>query len=81
MIRRRTVKLALNVVRDDDAGKDVGVLAEHGFYVTRLSSTRGFPSMGNTVFLAGTEDGQLEQMLMGCLGEVVRAQDGLLVPG
>ncbi len=57
------MKLVLTVVRDDDAGKVVDALTEHGFYVTRLSSTGGFLRMGNTVLLAGIEDGQLEQML------------------
>jgi len=75
------VKPMLTVVRDDDAGKVVDTLAAHGFHVTPLSGMGGFLRMGNTVPLAGVEDGQLEQMVTGRSGEAVCSQDRLMVPG
>ena len=75
------MKPMLTVVRDDDAGKVVDAPAEHGFHVTRLSSTGSFLRMGNTVPLTGIEDGQLEQMVTGRSGEAVCSQDRLMVPG
>ena len=75
------MKPMLTVVRDDDAGKVVDAPAEHGFHVTRLSSTGSFLRMGNTVPLTGIEDGQLERMLTGSSGEAVRTLDRLIVPG
>ena len=62
------MKLLLTIVRDDDAGEVVDALTEHGFGVTRLTSTGGFLRMGNTVLLSGIEDDQLDQVL-----EIMRA--------
>jgi len=62
------VKLLLTIVRDDDATGVVDALTEHGFGVTRLTSTGGFLRMGNTVLLSGIEDDQLDEVL-----EIMRA--------
>mgnify|MGYP001091229332 CR=1 FL=1 len=62
------MKLILTVVRDDDASNVIDALTEHGFYVTRLSSTGGFLRMGNSVLLMGIEDDDLDRVQ-----EVIRA--------
>ena len=62
------MKLLLTIVRDDDASGVVDALTEHGFGVTRLTSTGGFLRMGNTVLLSGIEDDQLDEVL-----EIMRA--------
>jgi uncharacterized protein YaaQ len=39
-------------------------LVENGFYITRLACTGGFLRIGNTVFISGIEDNQLDILFM-----------------
>jgi uncharacterized protein YaaQ len=57
------VKLLHIIIRDDDADRVADALVADGFYITRLASTGGFLRMGNTVFISGIEDDQLDKML------------------
>lgn len=54
------MKLVHVIVRNEDAHKVAEALVENGFYITRLASTGGFLRMGNTVFISGIEDDQLD---------------------
>jgi uncharacterized protein YaaQ len=55
------MKLVHVIVRNEDANNVIEALVENGFYVTRLASTGGFLRMGNTVFISGIEDDQVER--------------------
>jgi uncharacterized protein YaaQ len=57
------MKLVHIIVRNEDANKVTEALVENGFYITRLASTGGFLRMGNTVFISGIEDDQLDRMI------------------
>jgi uncharacterized protein YaaQ len=57
------VKLLHIIIRDDDADEVADALVADGFYITRLASTGGFLRMGNTVFISGIEDDQLDKMV------------------
>jgi uncharacterized protein YaaQ len=49
------------IVQNDDANKLISALRENGFSCTKLSSTGGFLSSGNTTILSGVEDDKVEQ--------------------
>lgn len=57
------MKLVHVIVRDEDANQVTDALVANGFYVTRLASSGGFLRMGNTVFISGIEDDQLDKLL------------------
>ncbi len=57
------MKLIHVIVRNDNANKVSEALVSNGFYITRLASTGGFLRMGNTVFISGIEDDDLDRML------------------
>ncbi len=50
------MKLLLAIVNNDDSARAAAALTEHGFFVTKLSTTGGFLMVGNTTLLIGTED-------------------------
>ena len=56
------MKLVHVIVRNEDANKVAEALVENGFYITRLASTGSFLRMGNTVFISGIEDNQLDNL-------------------
>jgi len=51
------------VVRDEFAGPLTDALTRRGLGATKLSSTGGFLKAGNTTFLIGVRDDQLEEAL------------------
>lgn len=57
------MKLVHVIVRNEDANKIAEALVENGFYLTRLASTGGFLRMGNTIFISGIADDQLDKMI------------------
>ena len=56
------MKLVHIIIRDDDADEVADALVADGFYITRLASSGGFLRIGNTVFISGIEDDQLDKM-------------------
>lgn len=48
-------KLVLAVLQDDDYESTVSALNQHGFFVTRLSSSGGFLKKKNITILVGVE--------------------------
>ena len=56
------MKLVHVIVRNEDANRVAEALVENGIYITRLASTGGFLRMGNTVFISGIEDNQLDNL-------------------
>ena len=55
------MKLLLAIVNNDDAHTVNSSLSKEGFFVTKISSTGGFLLSGNSTFLMGIEDDQVEK--------------------
>ena len=50
------MKLILAIVNDDDASTVSGALNKAGFSATKLATTGGYLTAGNTTFIIGVED-------------------------
>jgi len=57
------MKLLLAIVNNDDAHSVNSSLSKEGFFVTKISSTGGFLMSGNSTFLMGIEDDQVEKAI------------------
>lgn len=57
------MKLILAIVSDDDSVDVSSALINNKFQVTKLASTGGFLSMGNTTIIVGCEDNLVEQAI------------------
>lgn len=56
------MKMMVIIVQDTDANKLQSALVEASFQATKLSSTGGFLRQGNTTFLIGAENENVEQV-------------------
>lgn len=54
------MKLITAIVQNDDANKLISSLRESGFSSTKMSSTGGFLSSGNTTILSVVEDNEVD---------------------
>ena len=57
------MKLILAVVHNDDAPIVTSELNSAGFHSTKIASTGGFLSSGNTTFIAGVEDDKVDEVV------------------
>ena len=57
------MKLILAIVNADDAYYVNSSLTNEGFQVTTISTTGGFLKKGNTTFLMGVDENQVDQVL------------------
>ncbi|UTR12423.1 MULTISPECIES: cyclic-di-AMP receptor [Evansella] len=57
------MKLIMAVVQDKDSNRLSDALVENDFRATKLASTGGFLKAGNTTFMIGTEDKNVEKVL------------------
>ncbi|OUM85322.1 MAG: hypothetical protein BAA01_14875 [Bacillus thermozeamaize] len=57
------MKLVLAVVQNKDSAKLSQALVKQGIRATRLASTGGFLRTGNTTFLIGVDDRQVDEVL------------------
>ncbi len=57
------MKLVIAIVSNDDSTAVNANLTEHGYIVTRLSTTGGFLRAGNTTFLIGTDDEKVPEVI------------------
>lgn len=57
------MKLVIAIVQNDDSNKLQRAFVKENIRATRLSTTGGFLSEGNTTFLIGTEDDQVDHVL------------------
>lgn len=62
------MKLIIAVVQDKDANRLSTALVKADFRATKLASTGGFLKAGNSTFLIGVEDDQVDQVL-----EIIKA--------
>jgi len=73
------LKLVLAVVQDKDSNRLSQALIKANFRATKLASTGGFLREGNTTFLIGTDDDQLEELLE-IIRENCKAREQLVAP-
>ena len=57
------MKLIVAIVQDEDAGRLVSEMMDHGFGVTKLATTGGFLRAGNTTLISGVADEKLPEAL------------------
>ena len=57
------MKLILAVVHNDDAPIVTSELNKAGFHSTKIASTGGFLSSGNTTFITGVEDEKVNEVI------------------
>ena len=56
------MKLLLAIVNNDDAGYVNSALGKEGFIVTKIASTGGFLLKGNTTFMIGVDDKDVDKV-------------------
>ncbi len=56
------MKLVVAIVNNDDSAVVASALTKENFIVTKLSTTGGFLMVGNTTFLIGTEDSDVDRV-------------------
>ena len=57
------MKLILAIVHNDDAAVVTSELSKAGFFSTKIASTGGFLSAGNTTFITGVEDEKAQDVI------------------
>ena len=57
------MKLVIAIVNKDDSGRLTSNLNQAGFMSTKLSTTGGFLKAGNTTFLIGVEEHQVDDVI------------------
>lgn len=57
------MKLILAIVNNDDAHFVNSSLSKAGFFVTKISSTGGFLMSGNSTFLMGVKDDEVDRVI------------------
>ena len=59
----KSMKLILAIVHNDDSVLVSSSLTKAGFPVTKMASTGGFLMSGNTTFIMGVEDEQVDNVI------------------
>ncbi|WP_280772214.1 cyclic-di-AMP receptor [Salipaludibacillus daqingensis] len=57
------MKLIMAVIQDKDSNRLSDALVENDFQATKLASTGGFLKAGNTTFMIGVKDKEVDQVL------------------
>lgn len=57
------MKLIIAIVQNEDVNKLISSLRENGFSSTKLASTGGFLSSGNTTLLIGVDEEKVDDVL------------------
>ncbi len=57
------MKLVIAIVSNDDTSAVTSTLTEHGYFITRLSTTGGFLRAGNTTLLIGTDEEKVPEVI------------------
>lgn len=73
------MKLILAVVQDQDSNKLSSALVKANFRSTKLATTGGFLKAGNTTFMVGVEDEQVEEVLA-IIRESCQSREKLINP-
>lgn len=73
------MKLIMAVVQDKDSNRLSDALVENDYRATKLASTGGFLKAGNTTFLIGTEDENVDAVLS-IIKENCKSREQLVAP-
>ncbi len=63
------MKLVISIVNGDDSQNVSKALTKRGFFATKLASTGGFLSAGNTTFLICTDNEKVDEVI-----DIIRAK-------
>lgn len=56
------MKLVITIISNSDTGKVLEAVAQHSFFVTKISTTGQFLVDGHTAILIGCEDDRVEEL-------------------
>jgi uncharacterized protein YaaQ len=73
------MKLIIAVVQDQDSNRLSDALIKANYRATKLASTGGFLRAGNTTFLVGTEDENIEPV-MSIIKDNCKSRDQIVAP-
>lgn len=73
------MKLILAIVSSDDSSMVSSALTKNNFSVTKLATTGGFLMSGNTTFLIGTEDENVDKAIS-VIGEHSKKRNRWFLP-
>ncbi|MBE3597116.1 MAG: cyclic-di-AMP receptor [Hydrogenibacillus sp.] len=73
------MKMVIAVVQDQDSQRLSQALIQANFRATKLASTGGFLRAGNTTFLIGVEDGDVDRVL-GIIRESCESREQMIAP-
>ncbi|MDI3256736.1 MAG: cyclic-di-AMP receptor [Kyrpidia sp.] len=73
------MRLVIAVVQDKDSGRLAAELVKRGYRATKLASTGGFLKAGNTTFLIGVENDQVDNVV-DCIRHSCRAREQVVTP-
>ncbi len=73
------MKLIMAVVQDKDSNRLSDALVEKDFQATKLASTGGFLKAGNTTFMIGVKDKEVDQAL-DIIKENCKSREQLVAP-
>lgn len=73
------MKLIVAIVQDKDASTLSNALVDHNVQATKLATTGGFLRAGNTTFLIGVEDKQVDEVLR-IIKDTSHARDQFMTP-
>lgn len=57
------MKMLLSIISNDDSAAVQAALTSEGFFMTKLATTGGFLKAGNTTFLMGVNDNEVDKVL------------------
>ncbi|MBA2176971.1 cyclic-di-AMP receptor [Halobacillus locisalis] len=73
------MKMIVAVVQDKDSNRLTDALAENDIQTTKLSTTGGFLREGNTTFMIGCDDDQVDDVL-GVIKENCSQREQMIAP-
>ncbi|AJS60715.1 MULTISPECIES: cyclic-di-AMP receptor [unclassified Paenibacillus] len=73
------MKLIVAIVQDKDSNRLSGELVKANFRATKLASTGGFLRAGNTTFMIGVDDNQIESV-MSVINKSCKVREQLVTP-
>ncbi len=73
------MKLIIAIVQDKDSNRLSGELVKADFRATKLASTGGFLRAGNTTFMIGIDDDQVEAV-MSVINKSCKIREQLVTP-
>ena len=73
------MKLIVAIVQDKDSNRLSGELVKANFRATKLASTGGFLRAGNTTFMIGVDDNQIDPV-MSVINKSCKVREQLVTP-